>query len=50
MKPALEVIESSLTEGVALSDITFSVENQYTGTLLVQAIEGLLEKAQLTTD
>ena len=50
MKPALEVIESSLTEGVALSDITFSVENQYTGTLLGQAIEWLLEKAQLTTD
>ncbi len=50
MQPALEVIESSLTEGTALSDITFSVENQYTGTLLVQAIEELLKKAQLPAD
>lgn len=45
MDPALAIIESNLAEGTALSDITFSVENQYTGTLLVSAIGQLLNKA-----
>lgn len=45
MDPALAIIESNLAEGTALSDITFSVENQYTGSLLVSAIEALLTKA-----
>lgn len=45
MEPALDVIESNLVEGTSLSDITFSVENQYTGTLLVSAIGQLLNKA-----
>lgn len=45
MKPALETLTECLAEGIPLSEITFSVENQYTGALLKEAMEILLEKA-----
>lgn len=46
IEPALQIIESNLADGIPLSEITFSVENQYTGSLLVDALEDLMEKAK----
>jgi len=47
IEPALDIIESNLTEGIPLSDITFSMDTQYTGHLLIQALEILFDKATL---
>lgn len=45
VEPALDILTRTLTEGAPLSEVTFSLENQYTGTLLLQAAELLLIKA-----
>lgn len=45
VEPALDILTRTLTEGALLSEVTFSLENQYTGTLLLQAAELLLIKA-----
>lgn len=45
VEPALDILSRHLTEGAPLSEVTFSLENQYTGTLLLDALELLLTKA-----
>lgn len=47
IEPSLDIIENNLTEGIPLSDITFSMDTQYTGHLLIQALEILFDKASL---
>ena len=45
MDSALSFINECLASGIPLSDITFDATEQYTGSLLVDALTPLLKKA-----
>ena len=44
VEPSLTTLQRNLAEGAPLSEITFSLENQYTGSLLRDALEQLLAR------
>ena len=45
LQPALDSISQQIYEKQSLDNITYSEENQYTATVLLQAIEQAIEKA-----
>lgn len=47
LSPSLEDISSQLSSGVAIENVVLSSENQYTQSLLLSALQDLLEKAKL---
>ena len=47
LSPSLEDISSQLSEGVSIENVVLSDENQYTQTLLLSALQKLLEKAKI---
>ncbi|MFP3156493.1 hypothetical protein LQZ18_19150 [Lachnospiraceae bacterium ZAX-1] len=46
MQPALDSISQQIYENQSLDKITYSEENQYTSTILLQAVKSALEKAK----
>lgn len=47
LSPSLEDIASQLSSGVSIENVVLSKENQYTQTLLLSALQELLNKAKL---
>lgn len=47
LSPSLEDIASQLSSGVAIENVVLSSDNQYTQSLLLSALQELLEKAKL---
>ncbi|MDD6057481.1 MAG: hypothetical protein PUB98_04405 [Clostridiales bacterium] len=47
MEPALESIANQVVEKQSTTEITYSAENQYTSTVLLNAIENALAKARI---
>ncbi|MCD7739613.1 MAG: hypothetical protein LUH58_11370 [Lachnospiraceae bacterium] len=45
-EPVLESIASQLQEGVALEDVTYEDSQKYTATVLIEALEEVLESAR----
>lgn len=50
VKPCLSDISDQLAAGTEIEELTLSSQNQYTQELLVQAVEGLLEKAYIASN
>ena len=48
VKPALEEIADQLYQDVAIGDIEFSEDNQYTSVMILDTIKSLLKKASLS--
>ena len=50
VESALKTLHTNLAEGAPLSEITFSLENQYTGNLLRDALEQVLARTNTSVE